>query len=137
MSHGLTDKSSEHLCGLILCILSIFEMSEEKENVFFEQLCPRLLELCQLGILSRQHLFLSIVSRKRLKLARIFIEVEDRTFERSAISETEKMKDVCGKIINSDGCISIEEIFLSLIKMDKHWIEDFVVSYLKLFCFNF
>ncbi|PSN43874.1 hypothetical protein C0J52_07758 [Blattella germanica] len=126
---ALSSKSTEDLCGLVLCILSIFKMSEEEENSFLENFFPSLLSLSESGVLPREQLFMSMVSRKRLKMAKMFMDLEDRNSERNSIvSNGESLEKVYRKLLNFDDSIEIEEMFLRVVKREKHWTEDFVAS---------
>jgi predicted oxidoreductase len=105
-------------------------MSEDKEENLVERFYPRLLDLCESGLVSRQLLFLGVISRRKLKLAKLLMKLEDDRYERqSTISNTLVLEGICAKLLDSFGNIQIEEIFLRLLKQEKHWIEDIVVSY--------
>jgi hypothetical protein len=124
------DQSTQDLCSTLLCILSLLEVSEAEENKLVEHFYPRLLDVCESGLLSRQLLFLGVISRRKLKLARLLMNLEDDRYERlSTVSDTLVLEGVCGKLLDSFGNVQIEEIFLRLVKQEKHWIEDIVVSY--------
>lgn len=58
------------------------------------------------------------------------MNAEDERYKRwSAVSDTLVLKGICGKLLDSLGNIQIEEMFLRVMKQEKHWIEDIVVSY--------
>jgi hypothetical protein len=104
-------------------------MSEDKEEHLVEHIFPRLLDLCESGLVSRQLLFLGVISRRRLKLAKLLMKQEDNRYERqSNVSDVLVLEGICAKLLDSFGNIQIEEMFLRLVKQEKHWIEDTVVS---------
>jgi hypothetical protein len=58
------------------------------------------------------------------------MNAEDERYKRqSAATDTLVLEGICGKLLDSFGNIQIEEIFLRIMKQEKHWIEDTVVSY--------
>jgi hypothetical protein len=124
------DQSMEDLCNTLLCILSLLELSEDKERDLVERFCPRLLDLCESGLISRRLLFLGFVSRRKLKLTRLLMDAEDERYKRqSGISDTLVLEGICAKLLDSSGNIQIEEMFLRTMKQGKHWIEDIVVRH--------
>lgn len=123
-------QSTEDLCNTLLCILSLLELSEDKERKLVEHFCSWLLDLCESGLISRQLLFLGVVSRRKLKLTRLLMNAEDERYKRwSAVSDRLVLERICGKLLDSFGNIQIEEMFLRVMEQNKHWIEDTVVSY--------
>lgn len=105
-------------------------MSEDKEENLVERFYPRLLDVCESGLVSRQLLFLGVLSRRKLKLAKLLMKLEDDRYERqSTVSDTLGLQKISTKFLDSFGNIQIEEMFLRLVKQEKHWIEDIVVSY--------
>ncbi|XP_021918501.1 uncharacterized protein LOC110829239 isoform X4 [Zootermopsis nevadensis] len=121
------DQSTEDLCNTLLCIISLLEMSEDKEENLVERFYPRLLDVCESGLVSRQLLFLGVLSRRKLKLAKLLMKLEDDRYERqSTVSDTLGLQKISTKFLDSFGNIQIEEMFLRLVKQEKHWIEDIV-----------
>ncbi|XP_069671907.1 uncharacterized protein Sptz isoform X2 [Periplaneta americana] len=120
-------QNMENICRTLLCILSLLEVSEEKENTLIEHFFPRLLDLCESELISRQFVYLAIVCRKKLKLAKMLMSLEDDRYERAGtISDEVVLNRICSKLLDSVGNVQIEEMFLRLMKNEKHWIEDIV-----------
>jgi len=121
--------SAEDLCNTLLCILSLLEVSEDKEKELVEHFCPRLLDLCESGLFSRQLLFLGITSRRKLQLTTLLMDLEDDRYKRqSNVNDILVMEGICGNLVDLFGNIQVEEVYLCVVKQNRHWIEDIVVS---------
>ena len=123
------DWSSEDLCNTLLCILSLLELSGDKENKFVEHFCPRLLDLCESGLFSRRLLFLGTISRRKLKLTSLLMDLEDDRYKRqSNVRDSLAQEGIYGKLLDLFGNIQVEEVYLCVVKQNRHWIEDILVS---------
>lgn len=121
--------SAEDLCSTLLCILSLLEVSEDKEKELVERFCPRLLDLCESGLFSRRLLFLGITSRRKLKLTTLLMDLEDDRYKRqSNVNDAVVTEGICGNLVDLFGNIQVEEVYLCVVKQNRHWIEDIVVS---------
>lgn len=121
--------SAEDLCNILLCILSLLEVSEDKEKELVECFCPRLLDLCESGHFSRRLLFLGVTSRRKLKLTTLLMDLEDDRYKRqSNTSDAVVMEGICGNLVDLFGNIQVEEVYLCVVKQNRHWIEHIVVS---------
>lgn len=104
-------------------------MSEDKEKELVECFCPRLLDLCESGLLSRRLLFLGVISRRKLRLTILLMDLEDDRYRRqSNLNDTLVMEGICGNLVDLFGNIQVEELYLCVVKQNRHWIEDIVVS---------
>jgi hypothetical protein len=58
------------------------------------------------------------------------MDAEDKRYRRqSAVSDMLVLEGICAKLLDSFGNVQIEEIFIRVMKQEKHWIEDIVVRY--------
>ena len=120
--------STEDLCNTLLCILSLLEVSEDKEKELVECLCPRLLDLCESGLISRRLLFLGVTSRRKLKLTALLMDLEDDRYRRQSNNDALVVEGIYGNLVDLFGNIRVEEVYLCVVKQNRHWIEDIVVS---------
>jgi hypothetical protein len=58
------------------------------------------------------------------------MDLEDDRFKRqSNVSDALVLEGICGKLVDLFGNIQVEEVYLCVVKENKHWTEGIVVSY--------
>jgi hypothetical protein len=54
---------------------------------------------------------------------------DDRKKRQSNVSDALVLEGIYGKLVDLFGTIQVEEVYLCVVKQNRHWIEDIVVSY--------
>jgi len=57
------------------------------------------------------------------------MDLEDDRYKRqSNTSDAVVMEGICGNLVDLFGNIQVEEVYLCVVKQNRHWIEHIVVS---------
>ncbi|XP_071447606.1 uncharacterized protein [Hetaerina americana] len=123
----LNNSESEEVTSKIITLLTIFEVSEEKEKKIVEIVFPKLLELCYSGKINLAQVYLSLIGRGKFGLLKVLIGLETgkQLWKCSGCEDATANEAILRNLVN-DGKINMREVFLRSHKRNVPWIEDIV-----------
>ncbi|XP_066995944.2 uncharacterized protein Sptz [Anabrus simplex] len=117
----------------LLLVLSLFEVSEEKEHNLLSWISTYLSKLLRNGVLSQEMIYLTLLSRFNLKLLRSVSTFENKYyFEISSREDPTELQDVFNRLINFDGKFNVEDLFQMMMATRIHWMGYIIDTCSKL-----
>ncbi|KAG8225130.1 hypothetical protein J437_LFUL006153, partial [Ladona fulva] len=112
----------------LLCLLTIFEVSEDKEKKIIEHVFPHLLNLCNEEKIPFSNVYLSLIGRGKYSLLRALVAQEEaeKMWKITADEDPSFQNKLLKSFITNDGNINMREIFMRAYKRNVPWIEDVV-----------
>ncbi|XP_046401638.1 uncharacterized protein LOC124167693 isoform X2 [Ischnura elegans] len=118
---------NEENLSKMLSLLTIYEVSEEKEKKFVESVFPKLLDSCYSNKSNLAQVYLSLVGRGKFGLLRVLLGLETgKDHWNSPGSQEDAASGAILEKLVDKGQINMREIFLRAYKRNVPWVEDLV-----------
>lgn len=116
----------DNTASVLLFLIALWKVSAEKNELIMKHISANLPPICEKMILAEREIYFSIIARNDVDQLKAFLDAENAFYRRMETDSSHDLEHILKNLEIHDGTFRVKEIFIRMINIRRHWIEDIV-----------
>ncbi|XP_049845454.1 zinc finger FYVE domain-containing protein 26 isoform X2 [Schistocerca gregaria] len=117
---------SDNTASVLFFLVALWKVSAGKNELLVKHISGRLPPICERMVLAEREIYFSLIARNDVDQLKTFLDAENAFYRRIKTDSFHDIEHILNNLKIHDGTFSVKEIFIRMINIRRHWIEDIV-----------